>query len=438
MTLERRLTDALGASPLAEQLRTSAAAFLERRSGDAAARRLDGPALLGLARTLASQPAVAAFLSHRPHFLERVADLTPDSLAQRQRTLADDGAALSSADLEAALDALCLRRREETAFAACVDLADLAPFEAISDFLSVLAETTAQICLRLARETLAPKDAAERFSVIGMGKIAGREFTHHSDLDLIFLYRGGPDRVDRASRMGQRLIAYLTTMTGAGVAYAVDTRLRPSGQQGMLVTSFEGFERYQSDVAQTWEHLAMLRARPIAGELEDADALLARVRQQIFARSASPWEHLDGLRRRVEAERAREANDAIAIKTGAGGLMDMDFLAGGGLLEAGTSAFPQLPSVRAMFEACAVDLDAEALLRDYRLLRIAEAQLRWVYDRNVEIIDAADAQLSTAAELVEPGLSTAGLLARIAAARARIRSAYEAVVRAGTIRALAS
>ena len=62
--------------------------------------------------------------------------------------------------------------------------------------------------------------------------------------------------------------------------------------------------------------------------------------------------------------------------------------------------------------------------------------MRWVYDRSVETIDATDAQLSTAAELVEPGLSAAGLLERIAAARARIRSTYEAVVRAGTIRAL--
>jgi glutamate-ammonia-ligase adenylyltransferase len=437
MTLERRLTDALAGSRLAERLRESATPFLERRSADSGAQHLDGPALLGLARVLASQPAVAAFLSHRPLFLERVAELTRDSLAERERTLAVDGEALSSADLEAALDALRLRRREEMAFAACVGLAGLAPFEAVSDFLSVLAETTTQICLRLARETLASKRAAESFSVIGMGKIAGREFTHHSDLDLIFLYRGGPERVDHASRLGQRLIAYLTTMTGAGVAYAVDTRLRPSGQQGMLVTSFDGFERYQTDKAQTWEHMAMLRARPIAGEIQGADALLARVRARILARRDSPWEHLDVLRRRVEAERAREGNNAIAIKTGAGGLMDMDFLAGGGLLEAGTSAFPQLPSVRAMLEACAVDLRTEALLRDYRLLRIAEAHARWVYGRSVEAIDATDAQFSTVAELVESGLSAAGLLERIAAARGRIRSAYAAVVRAGTIRALA-
>jgi glutamate-ammonia-ligase adenylyltransferase len=118
--------------------------------------------------------------------------------------------------------------------------------------------------------------------VIGMGKIAGREFTYHSDLDLIFLYEGGPEEIARTSRIGQRLISYLSTMTGAGVAYAVDTRLRPSGQQGMLVTSYQGFDQYQCEQAKTWEHLALLRARAIAGDVETAQKLLDRVRRTVI------------------------------------------------------------------------------------------------------------------------------------------------------------
>jgi glutamate-ammonia-ligase adenylyltransferase len=436
MTLEQRLTDALAGSGLAERLGTAAALFLERRSGDPAIERLDERAARGLARVIATRPAVAGFLSHRPEFLERVAALTPDSLAQRQATLATDCGDLSNEDLEASLDALRLRRREEVAFAACVDLAGLAPFEAVSDFLSVLAETTAQLSLRLALDGLGASDIDETFSVIGMGKIAGREFTYHSDLDLIFLYRGGPDRVDRASRIGQRLIAYLNTMTGAGVAYSVDTRLRPSGQQGMLVTSFEGFERYQTEKAHTWEHVAMLRARPIAGEVDAAEALLARVRERLFASGQSPWEHLDALRRRVEEERARESPDAIALKTGAGGLMDVEFIAGGGLLEVGTSAFPALPSVRAMIEACVRGARTGTLLEDYRLLRIAEARARWVAGRGIEILHARDAQLPIVAELVEPGLSSPALFERLGAVRERIRSAYEAVIAGDSIGAL--
>ncbi|MDH5567927.1 MAG: hypothetical protein OEY15_14810, partial [Myxococcales bacterium] len=323
-------------------------------------------------------------------------------------------------------------------FAACIDLSGLATFEAVSDFLSVLAETTTQCALRLALESLASHSGADGFCVIGMGKIAGREFTYHSDLDLIFLHRGGPESVDRASRIGQRLIAYLTTMTGAGIAYAVDTRLRPSGQQGMLVTSLEGFERYQTDKAQTWEHLAMLRARPIAGGIAAAEAALARVRQQIFARVEPPWEFLKGLRARVEEERAEQSEDRVALKAGAGGLMDVDFLAGGGLLELGTDAFPTYPSVRAMLEACVEGERVQRLLQDYHLLRVVEARARWVAGRSIETLSAKDPQLPAIAELVEPGWSAAALLERIAESRERIRRAYLAVVEANTIRALAA
>lgn len=436
MTLEQRLTQAVSGSPLAERLSTAAASFVERRSEDAAVKKLEGRALLGLARVLATQPSVAGFLSHRPHFLERIAELKPNSLEEREEALATDVETIVSGDLEASLDALRVRRREETAFAACVDLAGMAPFETVSDFLSVLAETTAQCCLRLASDTVSEPDIAESFSVIGMGKIAGREFTYHSDLDLIFLYEGGPDRIDRASRIGQRLIAYLTTMTGAGIAYTVDTRLRPSGQQGMLVTSFDGFERYQTEKAQTWEHMAMLRARPIAGEFEASSAALARVREHLFARKESPWPSLSEIRERVESERAHESTTGIALKTGAGGLMDVDFLAGGGLLERGTDAFPSLPSVRAMLEACVTGETVSVLLQDYRLLRITEARARWFAGRAVESLESSDDTQAVVLSLVEPDRAVDATLGQIEAARSRIRAAYQRVIAAGSIAAL--
>ena len=87
------------------------------------------------------------------------------------------------------------------------------------------------------------------------------------------------------------------------MAYAVDTRLRPSGRQGMLVTSYAGFESYQTDAAQTWEHLAMLRARPIAGERDGAAEHLERVRVEVCG-GQTPWPELAELRERVAQERA--------------------------------------------------------------------------------------------------------------------------------------
>ena len=130
-----------------------------------------------------------------------------------------------------AVPGLNLGESDETALAACADLGGLAPFEDVSEYLSLVAETTTRFALDLAHRDLPADASGAGFAVIGMGKIAGREFTYHSDLDLIFLFDGGAEQIARASRLGQRLISYLTTMTGAGIAYAVDTRLRPSGRR---------------------------------------------------------------------------------------------------------------------------------------------------------------------------------------------------------------
>ena len=401
------IESALADTPLADPLPASARAFAEERAADPAALRLDGAPQRGLARVVASQSQVAGFLSHRSHFLERVAALGRDSLSERAAEFAQDAKAMLALDLETALDALRLRRREEMAYAACADLAGLASFEAVSEFLSRLAESTLEIALSLARRELRT-DESDEFAVIGMGKLAGRELTYHSDLDLIFLFRGGPDHIDEASRIGQRLISYLTTMTGAGVAYAVDTRLRPSGRQGMLVTSFEAFERYQSSEAETWEHLAQLRGRAVAGSLAAAE-VLDRVHAHILQKRTAAWDELAALRERVRADRGDEAGGALAFKTGGGGLMDVDFLAGGGLLERGTLTFPEFPSVPAMLRACASGPKVRVLLEDYRFLRVIEARARWVAGRGVETF-APDHAGTLIAELVEPGLTRDALL----------------------------
>jgi hypothetical protein len=163
--------------------------------------------------------------------------------------------------------------------------------------------------------------------VIGLGKIAGREFTYHSDLDLVFLHPGGVEALADASRTSQRMIAYLTTMTGAGIAYAVDTRLRPSGRQGALVTSLAAFEHYQTRQAQVWEHLALLRSPAIAGEVERGRprSLVARVLAAPFRGPTSPT--------CASASAGGQSPRRTRRSDQPRGLMDVDFLAGGGLLE---------------------------------------------------------------------------------------------------------
>ena len=320
--------------------------------------------------------------------------------------------------------------------AACADFGGVVPFEDVSRWLSALAEHIVRRTLRAALRTL--RGAEPVLAVVGMGKLGGREFTYHSDLDLIFLYDGGVETVHAASRVAQRLISYLTTMTGAGFAYAVDTRLRPSGKQGMLVTSFEGFERYQRSDAQTWEHLALVRARTIAGSAAPCDRSLARVQARAFGVGVRPLGRGRGHAppRRARARR-RHGASTIELKIGARRAHGRRVPRRGRGARAGPRARGGADPERCP-RCCATGSArrASATLAHYRLLRLVEGRLRWCMGRAVESCDRADARLPDVAELVEPGLDAAGLVARIDAAQAAIRAAFEAVAAAGTIRAL--
>ena len=124
----------------------------------------------------------------------------------------------------------------------------------------------------------------------------------------------------------------MSTCTGSNSLLRVKT--------STLVTSYDAFERYQSERAEIWEHVAVLRARAIAGDVAAAQRLLDRVRARALERGADPWPFLASLRERVVAERGREFGTQMSIKTGPGGLMDVDFLAGGGLIECGRAHGP--------------------------------------------------------------------------------------------------
>jgi len=434
-SLNDRCIDAIRGGVLESRLETSAASFFERRSKDAAAARLDGDVLCGLARVLSSQPMIAGFLSHRPKLLERIANADATTLTARAKELISASDERGD-DLETALDALRILRREETCLASCLDLGRVIPFEGVSYFLSVLAETIARRALRLAQDELGGAPAVSDFAVLGMGTIAGREFTYHSDLDLIFLCSRISDDISVTSRVGQRMISYLASMTGAGVAYAVDTRLRPSGRQGVLVTSFDRFKSYQLENAETWEHVALLRARAIAGQTDDAQNLLENVRQKVLSNSANPWNYLEALRTKVERERARPSENAIALKTGRGGLMDVDFLATGGVLEVRPDRFPRLPSVPAMLSTVAQGSKAAQLSEDYALLRLVESRARLIAGRPVEEAKIDGEELALLGELVDPDIAPSALLEELHQAQGRIRAAFKSVVERDTISAL--
>ena len=186
------------------------------------------------------------------------------------------------------LDAIRVFQRTAIFRIAVADRLGSLPLMKVSDRLTDTAELVLDYSLRAARRELVAKYGTPRcgpplreagFAVIGYGKLAGLELGYGSDLDLVFLHdsSGAQQETDGVppldnerffSRLVQRLIHFLSIQTSSGRLYEVDTRLRPSGRSGLLVTSLEGFRHYQTQDAWVWEHQALLRSRALAGSPE--------------------------------------------------------------------------------------------------------------------------------------------------------------------------
>ncbi len=176
-----------------------------------------------------------------------------------------------------------------------------------------------------------------RSIVLGLGKLGSREMTAASDLDLILIYDFDRERpesdgarplhaVQYYTRVAQRLVSALTVATRRGPLYQVDMRLRPSGNQGPLATQLRSFVEYQNGAAESWEHMALTRARAIAGDAGLAEETQAAI-EAVLRR-----ERPKGLAREVAAMRKLIASvkgdqDPWDLKLAAGGLIDIEFLA---------------------------------------------------------------------------------------------------------------
>jgi glutamate-ammonia-ligase adenylyltransferase len=180
--------------------------------------------------------------------------------------------------------------------------------------------------------------AGSRLCLLGMGKLGSRELTAGSDVDLILLYDHEPDADESDgekplhpsqyfTRLTQRLIAAVSAPTAEGVLYELDLRLRPSGNKGPVATHVDAFRKYQRGEAWTWEHMALTRARPVAGDadfLAEVDAEIAgilaldRKPKKVFVDAAE-------MRRLIAEE--KPPRDAWDLKLVPGGLIDLEFIA---------------------------------------------------------------------------------------------------------------
>ena len=318
-----------------------------------------------LLQLFASSRYLSTVFIRHPDMLDT---LVRSDLARPRRAFADlrrevSGIVAASADFESKLDALRAFRHQEFLRVAIADLAGDLEVEEVETELTNLAEAVVEAALEIARAEVAARQQippAMRLVVLAMGRLGAGEMTYNSDLDLIFVYDDAADEAAggriAASRIAQKLIATLESRTREGYAYKLDLRLRPSGNQGPLVTSLKGFRDYHRQSSAAWERQALVRGRVVAGDAGLAGEVEAERREFVFSRPINHTEvaEIAAMRARMEHEIGAEDKSRLNLKHGRGGLVDVEFLAQMMALRHG-AAHPALQarSTRALITAAA-------------------------------------------------------------------------------------
>jgi [glutamine synthetase] adenylyltransferase / [glutamine synthetase]-adenylyl-L-tyrosine phosphorylase len=280
-------------------------------------------------RYLMQHPGVIDELASESILAERF------DVAQFEQELQQRRAALQGSGQgdEESLMALLRRAQQAELFRILVrDLEGRITVEQVADDLSALADTILRVSIVWAWEFIKEHHAPQpRIAIIGYGKLGGKELGYGSDLDIVCLYDDAhPEASAVYAKLVRKLISWLSTKTAQGDLYDIDTALRPNGNAGMLVTSLDAFEDYQtqrgSNTAWTWEHQAMTRARCVWAASELA-ARFDRIRDAVLAAprdAAALKAEILAMRSRVTSAH-RVSAERFDVKHSAGGMVDVEF-----------------------------------------------------------------------------------------------------------------
>ncbi len=288
-------------------------------------------ALASLARLAAASPWAADYLAQHPilldEFITLQQDRTPDWTGLRSALRASLDEHVQNTERQ--MDALRHFKQTQTLRLLALDLAGRLPLETLSDHLSDLACVILEEVLRLAWEGLRQRHREiPRFTIVGYGKLGGKELGYASDLDIIFLYDDAHEAAaETYARLAQRISTWLTSATGAGLLYETDLRLRPNGVAGLLVSHIDAFRDYQFNQAWIWEHQALTRARAVAGD-RDIGLRFEKIREEILCRPRA----LPELQKEIRAMREKmrdahpNASGLFDLKHDRGGIVDVEFM----------------------------------------------------------------------------------------------------------------
>ena len=253
-------------------------------------------------------------------------------------------------DTELELDVLRLFKREQTIVIATAELAEEISTVDVGNYLSELAEILLDAVYRLAKKAVEAQFGLPQYdengdlhtaemAIIGYGKLGGNELHYQSDLDLIFLHnsRGskqqssGPKVIDNShyfARLAQKVISMTSVLTGSGKLYEIDSRLRPEGNSGLLVSSAQAYHQYQLEKAWTWEHQALVRARQVVGNESLAESF-RRIRNEVLGLPRDINRLTDdilNMREKMYHARRPAEGELLDLKHSHGCMIDIEFM----------------------------------------------------------------------------------------------------------------
>lgn len=357
------------------------------------------------------------FIGH-PELLDSMVSRTTETGFKEKAAMSADLAALldQADDFEERLDVIRRYRHEEFLRVGINDIYGNVGQTEIARQLTVLADVCLDAAYRLAREELrrfgTPQYTAEDgtvreagFAIVAMGKMGGMELNYHSDLDIIYIYdqqgnTSGEKSISNReyfAKVGQKIISILTMQTREGYVYKIDTRLRPSGNAGPLVTSLQSFREYHREEAQIWERQALTKARVVIGEESLRQSVEEIVAQTVYGSPAdeSVRGEIHRLRMRMEVELAKEREGLYNIKTGRGGMVDVEFIVQFLQLIYGCDR-EELRSSNTLIALKAINAagilgeqESATLLTGYKFLRRLENRLRIIHDHSINDLGGA-------------------------------------------------
>src|SRR5205807_5360876 len=228
------------------------------------------------------------------------------------------------------------------------------------------------------------------FSILGLGKLGGRELNHSSDIDVIFLY-GEEGQVapnfthhEWFNQLSAKIIETFAATDPAGALFRIDLRLRPEGAAGPLARSLESMENYYAGFGETWERLALIKARGIAGSRELAYEFLRQHQPFIYPKSGTPdlLEEIANIKRRIERDIVGSDKLHRDVKLGIGGIREIEFIVQAlQLINGARHPFLQEPSMLKALQALRQlnflpHEEVLALDNTYRFLRRVEHRLQ--------------------------------------------------------------